>query len=157
MFVKLKQEKNIMKSEIWGPKYWFVLHSIARTYPENPSDAIRKIYYSCIRNIPLFLPDKSIGNSFVSLLDEYPVTPYLDSRLSLMKWTHYIHNVVNKKLGKERISFREAMKIHDKLYKEVPRRRSPFDNADTGITISCIGILLIISYILYKNSSCAMV
>ena len=157
MFVKLKQVKNIMKTEIWGPKYWFVLHSIARTYPENPNDTTQKIYYSWIRNLPLFLPDKSIGNSFASVLDEYPVTPYLDSRLSLMKWMHYIHNVINKKLGKERISFIEAMKIHEKLYKEVPKRKSPFDYADTGISIGCIGILLIISYILYKKSSCAMV
>jgi hypothetical protein len=153
MSVNLKQENIIMKSEIWGPKYWFVLHSIARTYPENPSDAIQKIYYSWIRNIPLFLPDKSIGKSFGLLLDEYPVTPYLDSRVSLMKWTHYIHNIVNKKLGKERISYNEAMKIHEK----VPKRKSPFDYADTGITVGCIGTLLIISYILYKNSSCAMV
>ena len=146
MSVNLKQEENIMKSEVWGPKYWFVLHSIAETYPETPNEATRKIYYSLIRNIPLFIPDKTIGKSFGVLLDEYPVTPYLDSRVSLMKWTHYIHNVVNKKLGKNKISYKEAMKP-----------KFPIDYADTGISIGCIGILLIISYILYKNSSCAMV
>lgn len=146
MSVNLKQEKNIMKSEVWGPKYWFVLHSIAETYPETPNESTRKIYYSLIRNIPLFIPDKTIGKSFGILLDEYPVTPYLDSRVSLMKWTHYIHNVVNKKLGKNKISYKEAMKP-----------KIPIDYADTGISIGCIGILLIISYILYKNSSCAMV
>jgi len=135
-----------MKVEIWGPKYWFVLHSIAQTYPENPNDATRKIYYSLIRNIPLFIPDKTMGKSFGILLDEYPVTPYLDSRVSLMKWAHYIHNVVNKKLGKDKISYKEAMKP-----------KSPIDYADTGITVGCIGTLLIISYILYKNSSCDMV
>ena len=27
---------------VWGPHYWFVLHTIALTYPSNPNETIKK-------------------------------------------------------------------------------------------------------------------
>ena len=33
-----------------------------------------------------------LGNNFLKLLDTFPVTPYLSSRLSFMKWVHFINN-----------------------------------------------------------------
>ena len=47
------------------------------------------------------------GNSFEKLLDEYPVTAYLDSRESLIKWMHFIHNKINEKLEKPKITLNE--------------------------------------------------
>jgi hypothetical protein len=59
--------------KVWGPFYWFVLHTIALTYPTHPNDVIKKKYYDFIQNLPLFLPVPEIGNIFTSLLDKYPV------------------------------------------------------------------------------------
>ena len=42
---------------IWGPHYWFVIHSIALNYPKNPNDTTKKKYYTFIHDLPLFLPD----------------------------------------------------------------------------------------------------
>ena len=28
--------------DVWGPKYWFVLHSIALTYPHTVNDVTKK-------------------------------------------------------------------------------------------------------------------
>ena len=55
---------------IWGPPYWFVLHSIALTYPANPNEVIRKKYYNFIQNLPLFLPVHQIGNTFAEILEK---------------------------------------------------------------------------------------
>ena len=30
---------------IWGPHYWFFLHTIAMTYPIRPNDVTKKKYY----------------------------------------------------------------------------------------------------------------
>ena len=72
---------------------------------------------SITNNLPLFVPVENIGNSISKLLDEYPVTPYLDSRDSLIKWVHFIHNKVNFSLGIKEITLEEAMSEYYNNYK----------------------------------------
>ena len=49
------------------------------------------------------------------LLDEYPITAYLDSRESFIKWMHFIHNKINEKLEKPKITLNE---FYLKYYEE---------------------------------------
>ena len=71
----------------WGRQFWFVLHTIAFSYPKHPNKVTKRKYYDTVMNIPLFLPNSDVGDKFSKLLDKYPVTPYLDSRESFIKWT----------------------------------------------------------------------
>ena len=93
--------------EVWGPHFWFFLHTISISYPHHPNAITKKKYYEFIQNLPLFIPVETIGNDFIKLLDDYPVTAYLDNRESLIKWMHFIHNKINKKLEKPNISLNE--------------------------------------------------
>lgn len=106
-----------LNPEVWGPHYWFVLHTIALTYPDHPNDVTKKKYYDFLQNVPLFLPIKEIGNGFSKMLDKYPVTPYLDSRESFIKWVHFIHNKINVALEKPEMTMDEAMIKYYELYK----------------------------------------
>ena len=106
-----------LNPEVWGPHYWFVLHTIALTYPDHPNDVTKKKYYDFLQNVPLFLPIKEIGNGFSKMLDKYPVTPYLDSRESFIKWVHFIHNKINVALEKPELTMDEAMIKYYELYK----------------------------------------
>jgi hypothetical protein len=92
---------------VWGPHFWFFLHTLALSYPHHPNAVTKKKYYELIQNLPLFIPVESNGNGFEKLLDEYPVTAYLDSRESLVKWLHFIHNKINEKLEKPKITINE--------------------------------------------------
>ena len=105
-----------LNPEVWGPHYWFVLHTIALTYPDHPNDVTKKKYYDFLHNVPLFLPIKEIGNGFSKMLDKYPVTPYLDSRESFIKWVHFIHNKINVALEKPELTMDEAMIKYYELY-----------------------------------------
>jgi hypothetical protein len=100
---------------IWGPKYWFFLHTVAMSYPHRPNDVTKKKYYELIQNMPLFIPVESIGNDFSKLLELYPVTAYLDSRESFIKWLHFIHNKINEKLEKPKITIDD---FYVKYYEE---------------------------------------
>ena len=86
---------------VWGPHYWFVLFSMAVTYPERPNDVTIKKYYDFIQNLPLFLPNHQMGDAFSELLDKYPVSPYLDKRESFIKWVHFLHNQINLRLNRD--------------------------------------------------------
>jgi len=103
--------------KIWGPHYWFVLHTIALSYPIKPTETIRKKFYDFYQNLPLFLPIEEIGNNFTKFLDKYPVTPYLESRQSLVRWTHFIHNKINKALNMPTLTMEQAMSSYYESYK----------------------------------------
>jgi hypothetical protein len=103
--------------KIWGPHYWFVLQTIALTYPLYPNDVAKKKYYDLIQNIPLFIPNENISNDFSMLLDKFPITPYLDSRESFIKWVHFIHNQINKKINKPELLMSEALNKYYQNYR----------------------------------------
>jgi hypothetical protein len=101
------KESPRLEPSIWGPHFWFFLHTLAISYPHHPNSVTKKKYYELVQNLPLFIPNESIGNNFSKLLDEYPVTAYLDSRDSFIKWMHFLHNKINEKLEKPKITLNE--------------------------------------------------
>lgn len=105
---------------VWGPHYWFFLMTIALSYPENVNQVVKRKYYDFIMNLPVFIPNTKIGNTFSDLLNKYPVTPYLDNRDSFVKWVVFIHNKVNVLLGKPEMSQSKALKHYFDLYKPKP-------------------------------------
>jgi hypothetical protein len=105
---------------VWGPHYWFFLHTIAESYPLTPNATTKRKYYDLIQNFPLFIPNGDIGNKFSEMLDKYPVTPYLDNRDSFVRWIHFIHNKYNALLGKQEISLPLALDKYRAEYKPKP-------------------------------------
>ena len=103
--------------------------------------------------MPLFIPVSDIGNKFSNLIDKYPVSPYLDSRESFIRWVHFMHNKVNVSLGKEEVSFLKSVDIYKSYYKEKPFILSETLNLrkhyiHAAITFGCI----ILIYKLAKDS-----
>lgn len=93
--------------KVWGPHYWFFLHTLAMTYPHHPNAVTKKKYYEFIQNLPLFLPVEEISGEFSKLINKYPITPYLDNRDSFVRWMHFIHNKINEKLEKPQESLND--------------------------------------------------
>lgn len=113
--MKNTKRKGEISSLVWGPKYWFVLHSIAYHYPDYPNEVTKRKYYDFIQNVPLFLPNIDMGNNFTLLLDKYPVTPYLDCRDSFIRWVHFIHNKINIAIKKNTITLSESLEQYHEL------------------------------------------
>ena len=129
--------------KVWGPHYWFFLHTIALTYPILPNEVMRKKYYNFIQNLPLFLPIPELGNEFSKMIDRYPVTPYLESRQDFIRWMHFIHNKINVSLDLPEKTLEETMTEYYEQYKpkavkdaEERRRREKI--------VFIIGILIIL-------------
>ena len=136
---------------VWGPHYWFFLHTVAESYPLSPNQVTKRKYYDLIQNFPLFIPNEDIGNKFSKILDKYPVTPYLDSRESFMRWMHFIHNKINVMLGKEEISFPLALDRYDGEYKPRTVRLSETLNMRKHILYSVFVLsCFILIYMCYK-------
>lgn len=104
MFSKTANKPLYLDPKVWGPHYWFFLHTIAMTYPHHPNSVTKKKYYEFIQNLPLFIPVEEISNHLSHLIDKYPIHPYLDNRDSFVRWMHFIHNKINQRLERPDIS-----------------------------------------------------
>ena len=139
--------------QVWGPHYWFVLYTIASTYPDTPNEFTKRKYYDFIQNMPLFIPNVSIGNHFSELLDKYPCSPYLSCRDSFKRWIHFIHNKVNVHLGKQEISFHRADDLYQGQFKPKPIILSEtFKIRKHHIYLIFTLCCIIFIYIFYKNT-----
>ena len=103
--------------EIWLPHFEFTLQTISILYPQHPNDVTKKKYYDIIQNFPLFIPQSPIGNNFAKMLDKYPVTPYLESRESFMKWIHFIINKIRAEMDWEQSDFFDSLEKYYNAYK----------------------------------------
>ena len=135
-----------MNPEVWGPHFWFTLHTMSMTYPIHPNSVTKKKYYEFITNLPIFIPNADIGNHFAKLLDEYPVEPYLSSRMSFIKWIHFIHNKINVSLGKPDMPFYKFLEWYHKQYipKDIiDKEKTQWNKRYIEISIIVILILLV--------------
>ena len=138
--------------KIWGPHYWFFLHTIAMSYPIHPNAVTKKKYYDFVQNIPLFIPVESMAGEFSKLLDQYPVQPYLDNKESFIRWMWFIHNKINKKLEKPQISLNDFYVKYYEEYKPMNEKMSEYYKIRgkviySGIIISIFGVI----YYLYDK------
>ena len=106
-----------LNPNVWLPHLKFTLQTMAITYPSNPNDVAKKKYYDFISNLPVFIPIEPIGKNFMDLLDQYPVTPYLDSRMSMMKWVHFIFNKISLQLDQPIEEFYDSLEKYYDEYK----------------------------------------
>jgi len=139
-------------SHIWGPPFWFFIHTIAMNYPDYPNEVTKRKYYDLMQNMPIFIPNVEMGNTFSRLLDKYPVTPYLDKRESFIRWTVFIHNKINGILGKPEMELNDA--IHNYNHAYVPEKLELYGETSIKKNVvylysTIILALLVVAYIVY--------
>ena len=133
--------------KIWGPHYWFFIHTVAMTYPIRPNAVTKKKYYEFIQNLPLFIPVESMSGEFSKLIDKYPITPYLDNRDSFVRWMHFIHNKINEKLEKPQVSLNEFFVKYYDEYKTQDEKLGQYYKIREKVIY--LGIILGISGAIY--------
>lgn len=141
--------------EVWGRHYWFFLHSVAETYPEYPTDITKRKYYDLIMNLPVFIPNEKIGNMFATMLDKYPVSPYLACRDSFRRWMNFIHNKINLYLGKEEVPLDMGIERYYRNYSGVAGKVEEyipfFKKHKVVVNTVIIGVLIGTIYMLGKE------
>jgi hypothetical protein len=138
--------------KVWGPHYWFFLHTLAMTYPHHPNAVTKKKYYEFIQNLPLFLPVEEMSSEFSKLLDKYPIAPYLDNRESLVRWFHFIHNKINQKLEKPEITLNEFyVKYYDEYKSKNIKMVEYYRIREKIIYVGIIFCVIGATYYLYDN------
>lgn len=147
------QTPTYYNPEVWGPPYWFFLHTIALTYPHYPNANTKKIYYNFFRNFSLFIPVEAIAKEYEhTILHVCPIVPYLDDRKSLVKWILFLHNHINKKLEKPTLSMNEFLYQYNRLYVPKPKKNMEYLYWKRRIVycLVMISLILLIFYLMKK-------
>ncbi len=138
----------VLDPKVWGPHYWFFLHTISMSYPLRPNSVTKKKYYEFIQNLPLFIPVESIAGEFSKLLDQYPITPYLDSRDAFIRWVWFIHNKINEKLEKNKISLNKFYELYYEEYKPKDIKNREMNRLKNKLVYLCL-VVFFIAIIMY--------
>ena len=139
---------NNYNPDVWGPHYWFFLHTISMSYPLRPNSVTKKKYYEFIQNLPLFIPVENIASDFSKLLDQYPITPYLDSRDSFIRWVWFIHNKINEKLEKNKISLNKFYELYYEEYKPKDIKNREMNRLKNKLIYLCL-VIFFVAMIVY--------
>ena len=99
----------VNKLSIYGPKLWFILHSLAYKFiPQNKACFLTFIY-----SIQELIPCIRCRTHFQENLKDFPPDDfYLNSHLGLFIWSYLMHERVNKQLNKNGIAFNVASEFY---------------------------------------------
>ena len=107
---------------VWGPFFWHTIHIVALGYPTNPTYTDKRCAKEFYESLAFLIPCAICREHYKKHLSKTPLTPYLDSRKDLLKWTVDIHNAVNKMLEKPEWTELEVVTYYERLGR---RNRSP--------------------------------
>lgn len=105
-----------MNPLVWGPSFWFVLHTVSLNYPDTPSFTERRTHYDFYHIVRNILPCEMCRQHYRELLEQYPIEPFLGSRASLVTWVITIHNQVNERLGKPMMERDDVLRNYQQVY-----------------------------------------
>jgi len=103
-----------MDSKIWGSHAWLFLHTITLNYPDNPTKFDIDNYKNFFENLSNVIPCEVCKAHYKKNIKMYPIQ--LESKESLTKWLHKIHNLVNVKNGKDEYPYEQFIEKYSDMY-----------------------------------------
>jgi hypothetical protein len=101
--------------QVWGPFFWHTIHITALGYPSQPTYTHKKAAKEFFEGLSILIPCPICREHYAEHLKQFPLTPHLDSRNDLFKWTVVLHNAVNKTLNKPEFSEQDVIKYYKRL------------------------------------------
>ena len=99
----------------WGPFFWHTMHIVALGYPESPTYSDKKAAKEFYESLQILIPCPICKVHYQKHLADVPLSPHLDSREALFKWTVDIHNRVNKDLKKPIFTAAQSIAFYKSL------------------------------------------
>lgn len=94
-----------MQTAIFGPVFWTAIHLVSFNYPVNPTDQQKGQYKSWLLATGNVLPCRYCRDNFVknieTTLDGRSLGSVFESRDSLSRFCHALHEQINKMLKKD--------------------------------------------------------
>ena len=104
---------KLTKPEI-GRRTWALLHSIANTFPENPSEKDKIMMQKFLYGLARSYPCKICGGHLIRMLNKKGIK--MDNRSEFINYLCNTHNIVNKVLNKTEFDCDKAFDVWNGNY-----------------------------------------
>ena len=140
-----------MEPKVWGKYVWTSIHIIALGYPDKPTDEEKQNFKTFYTELWKVIPCYKCSINYKKHLDELPIDDYLTDNMSLFRWTVYLHNIVNKELGKKEWTFEETLEKFRKIAKGEDEKFVSIDSKwDNLIWWSTLSVIIVVFVFLIK-------
>jgi hypothetical protein len=119
------------------------MHIVALGYPVKATYGHKKAAKEFFESLTFLIPCPICREHYSEFLQKTPISPFLDRRDDLFKWTVEVHNSVNATLGKPKYSELEAIHFYTRLGangKSPVLQPDDFAEADIRSMIKGIGV-----------------
>jgi len=99
-------------TDYWGPRQWYWYHTISHDAPEECDQAQQKLYLETLMLMTKLLPCTDCYNHFNQICQKKKMD--FKTRENLISWFFEVHNQVNKRLDKPKVT----RKVINKLYQK---------------------------------------
>jgi hypothetical protein len=100
---------------VWGPFFWHTIHITALGYPSEPGYVHKRAAKDFFEALANLIPCPVCRDHYTVHLQKFPISPHLDKRADLFRWTVQLHNEVNKSIGKPVVSEAEAIQFYKRI------------------------------------------
>lgn len=100
---------------VWGPIFWHTIHITALGYPTNPTYSQKRAAKEFYESLVHLIPCPVCREHYKAHLEKMPISPHLDRRADLFRWTVELHNQVNVMLGKPKVSETESLLFYKRI------------------------------------------
>ena len=91
-----------MLTSVWGPVFWFFLHTMSFNYPICPNNETKKHYMNFILSLKNILPCKYCRDNLTDNFKKLPISmDTMKNRETFSRYVYNLHEMVNKMLGKK--------------------------------------------------------
>mgnify|MGYP001187129381 CR=1 FL=1 len=132
---------------VFGPHFWFVLHSVSFFYPEYPDSSDMRRHKEFYESFVYMIPCDECKKHYRVLLTRYPIDGHLDNREQLSRWVVFIHNKVNEKLNKPTMAYDDVVRYYRNAYLYNPNAK--FSRKTKNISFGII--LLLALFLCYER------
>jgi len=98
-----------ISTAVWGPLFWTTISIVCLGYPKKPTYGDKKAMKEFFESLQYLLPCGKCREHYKQLLVKHPITPHIDRRDDIFKYSVMLHNEVNKSLNKPTMTEVEAL------------------------------------------------
>jgi len=138
-----------MDPKIWGPNFWFTLHTITLGYPNNPTHEDKRRYNDFFTSVKNVLPCPKCRLHYEEHLSQYPIAVSLDNKDYLVKWLFDLHNKVNLSLNKSLFSYEDFTDKYRRIFNPTILSVKPSE-CNYKVIILLIIVISLFGYIFYQ-------
>jgi len=113
--MKSKVSRMRLPPSVWGPFFWHTIHITALSYPDKPTYAHKRAAKDLFESLAHLIPCPKCREHYSKHLQKFPISPHLDRRDDLFRWTVNLHNEVNKSLDKPIVTEKESILFYSRI------------------------------------------